>query len=188
MPEGLRVIYFGSGKRFGITPLPAGRIDWWATMLRPPGGGEGDQQAELLQHFDAWRSGVPALIHATPSTALRRDDLVDADEPGWGDDHAVAIGDAARPILPTLGMAGTVAIEDASVLSDEMNRGPGVAQRVRERRSKRVHRRHGLSRIASRVGHTRGAGAAVRIPVLSATADRCVFQAALELQRKDVKL
>lgn len=188
VPDRLCTILAGSGQRFGINPLPGGRVYWWATRRVRPGGGVKEQRAELLRDFGRWGSGVPALIESTPPHALRRDDLFDADESGWGDDRIVAIGDAAHPILPTLGMAGTIAIEDAWVLADEMDRGPGLARRLRRRRAARVDRLRRLSRIASRMGHATGGVAAVRDAAPMALPDRCVFRPAVSLQREGVRL
>jgi 2-polyprenyl-6-methoxyphenol hydroxylase-like FAD-dependent oxidoreductase len=187
-PHEVCTIHFGNARRFGINPLPGNRLYWWATYRTAPDARSDDHKADLLRLFAAFSRDVHAAIGATPAAAIRRDDLVDADSPCWGDDRIVAIGDAAHPILPTLGMAGTAAVEDAWVLVDEYARGPGFAYRLHQRRTARVNRLRRLSRLACRVGHARGPAALLRNFAFASLPDHCIFRSALDLQRKDLTL
>ena len=119
---------YGRGQRFGIGPLGAGKVGWWAsankTLLK-----DQDQEAgniedhesgreELLRLFGDWCRPVPDLIRATPSNALLRNAVTDrlpAEQ--WGTRAITQLGDAIHPMTPNLGQGGCLAIEDAAVLA-----------------------------------------------------------------------
>ena len=119
---------YGRGRRFGIGPLGAGKVGWWAsankTLLksgRPEPGSSEDHEssrAELLRLFGDWCKPVPDLIRATPTDALVRNAVCDRSPVSqWGRGAMTLLGDAIHPLTPNLGQGGCLAIEDAAVLA-----------------------------------------------------------------------
>lgn len=119
---------YGRGRRFGIGPLGADKVGWWASANRnllPDGGrslaGNADHELireELLQLFHGWCEPVPDLIRATAPEALVRNHVFDRQSVRkWGEGCMTLIGDAIHPLTPNLGQGGCLAIEDAAVLA-----------------------------------------------------------------------
>ena len=127
---------YGRGQRFGIGPMGAGKIGWWASVNKSLldekhlDGADASVthsmtpedhasiRAELLRLFDGWSAPVPDLIRATPLTALVKNRVCDRRPVGkWGEGCLTLIGDAIHPVTPNLGQGGCLAIEDAAVLA-----------------------------------------------------------------------
>jgi 2-polyprenyl-6-methoxyphenol hydroxylase-like FAD-dependent oxidoreductase len=127
---------YGHGQRFGIGPMGAGKIGWWASVNKSlldqkhADGADASVphlmtaedhasiRAELLRLFDGWTAPVPELIRATPLPALIKNRVCDRRPVGkWGEDCLTLIGDAIHPVTPNLGQGGCMAIEDAAVLA-----------------------------------------------------------------------
>ena len=128
---------YGRGQRFGIGPLGAGKVGWWASAnksllqdQKQPNGEEASAihslgpenhasiRAELLRLFDGWCEPVLDLIRDTPLTALVRNAVLDRRPvKKWGHDRVTLLGDAIHPVTPNLGQGGCLAIEDAAVLA-----------------------------------------------------------------------
>ncbi len=123
---------YGRGQRFGIGPLGAGKVGWWASVNKnlmpdaearegPDSVGAGDHASireELLRLFHAWCEPVPDLIRATALAALVRNDVLDRPPVRkWGSGCMTLLGDAIHPLTPNLGQGGCLAIEDAAVLA-----------------------------------------------------------------------
>ncbi|MEU9076960.1 FAD-dependent monooxygenase [Kitasatospora sp. NPDC048538] len=114
--------YWGRGRRFGLIDIGHGRCYWWAALptVGDPAGGDGANRVKdaLGRSFAGWADEVRAVIEATPPedvltvpshdrTFLER----------WGDGPVTLLGDAAHPMLATLGQGAAMAIEDAVVLA-----------------------------------------------------------------------
>ncbi|WP_049803425.1 flavin-dependent monooxygenase [Pseudonocardia dioxanivorans] len=62
----------GRGGRFGIAPMPDGRVYWYATASAPADWRVPDERAELIRRFGGRHEPIPALVHAAarmPSAA-----------------------------------------------------------------------------------------------------------------------
>jgi 2-polyprenyl-6-methoxyphenol hydroxylase-like FAD-dependent oxidoreductase len=119
---------YGSGQRFGIGPLGAGKVGWWASANksllkdRKPEHGSSEEhesnRAELLSLFGDWCEPVRDLIRATPANGLVRNAVTDRQPvEKWGQGCVTLLGDAIHPMTPNLGQGGCLAIEDAAVLA-----------------------------------------------------------------------
>ena len=113
--------YWGRGQRFGLVDLGNGQVYWWATKNMPNSRvaeGQAGGRDELLRMFEGWAEEIPAVIAATPADTIG---CVPAqDRPfleQWGDGPVTLVGDAAHPMLSSLGQGAAIAIEDGVVLA-----------------------------------------------------------------------
>jgi 2-polyprenyl-6-methoxyphenol hydroxylase-like FAD-dependent oxidoreductase len=122
--------YWGQGARFGIAPMSAGRIYWFATRQAPAGErlSSEEEKALLLKTFHGW--GVPAatIISATPTTAVLRNDVFFRPPlRRWSVGRATLLGDAAHPMTPDMGQGACQALEDAVTLADALSEHQSIA-------------------------------------------------------------
>jgi len=123
VPANTAIEVHGHGQRFGIGPVGAGRIGWWAAanVAEPAAAHEHqreDAQHELLRLFKGWYAPVIELIAGTlPQMILTTSAFDREPNPTWGDKRVTLLGDAIHPTTPNLGQGGCLAIEDALVLA-----------------------------------------------------------------------
>ncbi|WP_063007503.1 FAD-dependent monooxygenase [Nocardia kruczakiae] len=117
---GESVQYWGTGQRFGISDLGGGRIYWWGTQTTTgelaadwPHGKD-----DLLARFADWAPEIREIISDTPEADILALPAQDRPVlPAWGSGRVTLLGDAAHPMLPSLGQGANAAIEDAIVLA-----------------------------------------------------------------------
>ena len=118
--------------------------DTWAE----PGWSAEGRREELLAHFSPWKWAEPVReLLISPERWLK---WALYDLPPlrpWSDGPVTLLGDAAHPMLPFLAQGAAMAIEDASILVDNMARQPDDPasamrryERARRRRTARVQR------------------------------------------------
>ncbi len=121
-PQVLAEIH-GTGQRFGIAPINARRVYWFAAMNAPHGEKDEPENRRdfLMEKYKDWAFGIPDMIAATPNNILRND-LIDY-EPlkTWTKGRITLLGDAAHPMLPNLGQGACTAIEDGFILARQIN-------------------------------------------------------------------
>ncbi|WP_431813169.1 FAD-dependent oxidoreductase [Kocuria sp. cx-455] len=116
---------WGRHQRFGIVPLPDGRVYWFAVDSRPaeatgPGVPETHgAQREVLERFGSWHAPIPELVDATSSAAIQWLPIheLGAPLPSVRYGRAVLVGDAAHAMTPNLGQGGNQALEDSATLA-----------------------------------------------------------------------
>ncbi|MFD8060690.1 FAD-dependent monooxygenase [Streptomyces cyaneofuscatus] len=111
--------YWGSGSRFGLVDMGGGRLYWWGTKNMPTEeshdwkGGKADVQGA----YAGWADVVQEAVRVTPEEdilAVPSRDRVFLER--WGEGPVTLLGDAAHPMLTSLGQGSCMAIEDAVVL------------------------------------------------------------------------
>lgn len=122
-PTGCVGHYWGSGQRFGLIDIGGGRAYWWGTKNMPAeesadwrGG-----KAKVLAAYAGWADEVRAVIEATPEDDILA--MPSRDRPfleRWGTGPVTLLGDAAHPMLTSLGQGAAMAIEDAVVLATSL--------------------------------------------------------------------
>jgi 2-polyprenyl-6-methoxyphenol hydroxylase-like FAD-dependent oxidoreductase len=117
--------YWGQGNRFGYFDVGAGRFSFYAFANTEANGtdeAEGGALNALRSRFASYAQPVPAILEAIDDLPIYRDDIYDrpplASE--WGTGQVTLIGDAAHPVLPSLGQGGCMAIEDAFELATQL--------------------------------------------------------------------
>ena len=151
---------WGNGLRFGIVPLPAGRVYWFAVAEEPAGQSDPAHIVQSLRsRFAGWHSPVHDVIAATPAASIVRTDIHDrVPVRTWIDGRVALLGDAAHPMTPNLGMGGCQAIEDAVVLGDVLRGERAIARALERYQAKRVTRANGFvnrSFMVGRLAHAR---------------------------------
>ncbi|MFF7023206.1 FAD-dependent monooxygenase [Streptomyces klenkii] len=120
MTKGFNAHYWGVGKRFGIHDVGHGRAYWWGTINMPTHAARSwsSDKDQVIRAYDNWADEVRHAVRTTPV-----EDIVAVpalDRPfleQWGEGPVTLLGDAAHPMLPSLGQGGSTSIEDAVVLA-----------------------------------------------------------------------
>ncbi|PHM28737.1 FAD-dependent monooxygenase [Xenorhabdus budapestensis] len=111
--------YWGAGKRIGLIDIGGGEVYWWGTANMPT-----EQLCEwkgnnrdISSYYKGWPAIVSDIILQTPSENIISVSAQDRPfSPLWGKGRITLLGDAAHPMLTSLGQGAGMAIEDAVVL------------------------------------------------------------------------
>ena len=157
---GMATETWGRGARFGIVPLSASRVYWFAKLTAAPGGTEPARET-LGARFAGWHEPIAGLIESTPEESVLRHDIYDRDpQARWGAGRITLLGDAAHPTTPDLAQGACMAMEDAVVLARELAAGPDPVAALRRYEARRIPRTAWLIRRARQqawVGQFEGA-------------------------------
>jgi 2-polyprenyl-6-methoxyphenol hydroxylase-like FAD-dependent oxidoreductase len=112
--------YLGRGKGFGCMMLGREKMYWYGAAIAPEAQPDAisGRKKELEVMFRDWFPSIPELIAATDETNILTTDLYDRPptQP-WSDRHVTLLGDAAHPMLPTMGQGACTALEDAYTIA-----------------------------------------------------------------------
>jgi 2-polyprenyl-6-methoxyphenol hydroxylase-like FAD-dependent oxidoreductase len=119
--------YLGAGKGFGFMMLGKGKMYWYVAATAPesqPDAAIG-RKKELENLFQDWFNAIPELIAATDESQIITTDLYDRPptQP-WSIGNITLLGDAAHPMLPTMGQGACTALEDAYVVAKCLKENP----------------------------------------------------------------
>lgn len=136
----------------GCTDCGRGWQHWWAFLPDPPGAAFSDTEPmldRLKREFDGWSPEIHNLFDATTPDVVKRRDLFDRLPlwGGWTEGCVALLGDACHPTMPNLGQGGTLAIEDAYVLGQELQ-GIRHTDELADRLKSYEHRRFMRASIA----------------------------------------
>jgi 2-polyprenyl-6-methoxyphenol hydroxylase-like FAD-dependent oxidoreductase len=147
IPSGYRSGYIreflGAGKGFGFMMLGKNRMYWYAAVKVPQEQTDKTMisKKELERMFHKWFPSIPELIAATDETSILKTNLYDrVPIQPWGQQNITLLGDAAHPMLPTLGQGACMALEDALVISKCLQKQPNAVLAFQEYESKRFAR------------------------------------------------
>ncbi len=150
---------WGAGERFGILPLPDGRVYWFA-VANLPAGSRVDGHAEVQRRFGGWHAPIPALLSTTAPDAVLSLDIHDLTLPlpSFVAGQVVLLGDAAHAMTPDVGQGAGQAIEDAVVLAAALAAQPMADALVRydAERRERTERILKLARRTGRIAQAQG--------------------------------
>ncbi|CAD5927498.1 Zeaxanthin epoxidase, chloroplastic [Planktothrix tepida] len=145
--------FWGQGHRFGYFDVGGGRFAFYAFNNTSAGGNDdavGGSLKALRSIFQDYAEPIPAIIDALDPEKIYRDDIVDRAPLGsqWGQGRVTLIGDAAHPVLPTLGQGGCMAVEDGFELAKQLSVHTGSADNVSELlREFEAHRSQRVTRV-----------------------------------------
>jgi 2-polyprenyl-6-methoxyphenol hydroxylase-like FAD-dependent oxidoreductase len=156
LPAGYVGHYWGAGRRFGLIDVGQGRYYWWGTKNMPAERSrrwDGDK-AEILATYAGWAEEVCDIVRATPMESVLA--VPSHDRPfleRWGEGPVTLLGDAAHPMLTSLGQGSAMAIEDAVVLAGCLGAAPddpaAAFRRYEDLRRERVRAVVAASRAVS---------------------------------------
>lgn len=151
MTEGYVAHYWGRGKRFGLCDVGDGQAYWWGTCNHADAAQAAlsISKREVLSAYAGWAPEVIAAIEATPESAILKMHARDR-EPveQFCEGHVVLLGDAAHPMLPSLGQGAAQAIEDAVVLAGHLARTPDLRSALAQYQARRHPRVNGIVNAA----------------------------------------
>ncbi|GHF35159.1 FAD-dependent oxidoreductase [Amycolatopsis bartoniae] len=147
-PEGVRYSQYFNGSRVKATVINLNPATMYLLVIERAEPGPARTPAELAAGLRALLDGFPGLIKEirdsiTPATEIHRGPLEEVELPGsWYRGRVVLIGDAAHAITPHLAQGAGMAMEDAVVLADELDRTgddvPAALNAFQRRRHPRV--------------------------------------------------
>jgi 2-polyprenyl-6-methoxyphenol hydroxylase-like FAD-dependent oxidoreductase len=164
---------WGRGCLFGVARLGGNQAYWWASARigEGAGGSPAEEKAAVERRFGIWHDPIPELIDATLEQAIVRSSLYDRPPlPRWSAGRVGLLGDAAHPMLATLGQGACQAIEDAAVLGDAVGAGPDVTVALQAYGARRASHAAAVVRRSRRAGRL----AHLRHPLAVAVRDACL--------------
>jgi 2-polyprenyl-6-methoxyphenol hydroxylase-like FAD-dependent oxidoreductase len=173
LPAGHGINWFGCGAEFLAFHIPDAQVYWGAVTKEPRGEKPGPRghKEDLLRRFGDWPEIVRAVIEATDSGAILRNDMYDRPPvKHWSAGRVTLVGDAAHPMTPNQGQGACQALEDAVALGASLKGTTGVAEAFalyERRRLRRANRAVTMSRQATR-------GVQIENPMLCAMRDRFI--------------
>jgi len=149
--------YWGRGQRFGLVDIGGGNVYWWGTKNMPAEHAQDWRggKAGIQRLFAGWAEEVQAVIEATPEEGITS--LPAQDRPFlecWGVGPVTLLGDAAHPMLTSLGQGAAIAIEDGAVLAHclaTINDPQAALRAYEDRRRDRARAMVESSRALSRI-------------------------------------
>ncbi|MCM6772587.1 FAD-dependent monooxygenase [Nocardia sp. CDC159] len=153
-PPGSANHYWAKGKRFGIIDIGGGRAYWWGTeeIPEPTDRTWKPDKDRIVRTFADWPEEVRAVIDTTPADAILG--VPETDRPfleNWGAGPVTLLGDAAHPMLSSLGQGACMAIEDAVVLARSLAASTDPATGLRRYEDARRDRVRDMVALAHRV-------------------------------------
>ncbi|MDR0219681.1 MAG: FAD-dependent monooxygenase [Enterobacteriaceae bacterium] len=117
--------YWGTGKRVGLVDIGGGELYWWGTANMPTEQARRwrGSNRDVLAYYKDWPTLVTDVIAKTPTKNIITVPAQDRPfSPLWGKGKITLLGDAAHPMLASLGQGAGMAIEDAAVLGHVLKR------------------------------------------------------------------
>jgi salicylate hydroxylase len=86
-----------------------------------------DAKARVLEIFAEWTEPVGAILKATPAEDIVERPICDRTPlPRWSSGRVTLLGDAAHPVVPSLGQGANTAFEDAYELAECLSGAPSI--------------------------------------------------------------
>ncbi|KKX51258.1 FAD-dependent monooxygenase [Sphingobacterium sp. IITKGP-BTPF85] len=134
---------WGNKGRFGMTPLVGNKIYWYACINSPAHNKVFSRYTikDLQQNFASYHDPITSVLAETNDQQLIWNDIIDIKPlKNLAFGNILFIGDAGHATTPNMGQGACQAIEDVSVLIDELKKTTDVALafQIFERRLKRT--------------------------------------------------
>ncbi|HVJ95070.1 MAG TPA: amino acid adenylation domain-containing protein [Labilithrix sp.] len=143
--------YWGPGTRFGVIDIGHGQTYWFGTKNLPKHEARASRgtKEEILRTYAGWPDEVQALIQETPESAVVSVPAMDRKElRRWSYGAVTLLGDAAHPMLTSLGQGAGMAIEDAVVLGQSLERTSDIPEALRAYEARRIPRTTQVARLS----------------------------------------
>lgn len=146
---------WGAAGRFGYVPIGDNQVYWFACKNAPANDKllQHWRTDELATNFASFASPIPAIIQATPPSAILWNDIADlAPLKQLAYDRMVLIGDAGHATTPNLGQGACMGMEDALVLAEEIASTTTLAHAFQQFESRRLARTTFIVETSERLG------------------------------------
>lgn len=133
---------WGPHAEFGALRISADQVYWYGYVALPAGREFPDELRAAREYFASWAPDVRAMTEATgPDELIRHDVWTLAEQlPRYTQGRTVLIGDAAHPMLPTLGQGANSALEDGVSLGALVRGDRDLAAGLRDYEAQRYRR------------------------------------------------
>lgn len=146
---------WGPGARFGIVPLSKNRLYWFATLNATAKNETLKRYTpqDLLQHFKSFHHPIPEIIENTKAEELIWSDISDlAPLKQFAFHNILLLGDAAHATTPNMGQGACMAIEDAAILANCMDKYTSIEEAFSKFEKKRIVRTTQIVNTSWRLG------------------------------------
>ena len=122
-PDQVFIITSNTGKIFTIIDVGGGYIFWSAAMLSEDDLSPREEvKSRVCQEYSGWAEPVEAIIQATPLEKIVERPICDRPPlQSWSRGRVTLLGDAAHPMIPSLGQGANTAFEDAWELASYLS-------------------------------------------------------------------
>ncbi|WP_199330426.1 FAD-dependent monooxygenase [Microcoleus sp. FACHB-68] len=129
-PNLATLITAADGKNFLLVDVGEGYTFWSAGALLADDSvcqRATDAKARVLEIFAEWADPVEAIIQATPADEIVERPICDRTPlQRWSEGRVTLLGDAAHPVVPSLGQGANTAFEDAYELAECLSLAPSI--------------------------------------------------------------
>jgi 2-polyprenyl-6-methoxyphenol hydroxylase-like FAD-dependent oxidoreductase len=145
---------WGRGLRFGLAPLPDGRVYAFAVANAPKGTrGSAGELAELQKRFAGWHQPIAEVLDAAEERSILRSDVEELPRlHTYARGRVALVGDAAHAMTPNLGQGACQALEDAVTLAVMLDRHRDVPAALLAYDAARRPRTQYIAQLSRRIG------------------------------------
>lgn len=145
------------GKNFLLVDVGEGYIFWSAGALSTDDSvcqRASDAKARVLELFAGWAEPVEAIIAATPEEDIVERPILDRSPLNhWSKGRVTLLGDAAHPVVPSLGQGANMAFEDAYELAECLANAPDIETALHAYETSRISRTTAIYDRSADQGH-----------------------------------
>lgn len=138
------IVTASDGKIFTLIDVGGGYIFWSAGALSadvPVAQSATDVKSRLLEKYAGWAEPVQAIVEATDANQIVERPIVDRPPlQRWSKGRTTLLGDAAHPMVPSLGQGANTAFEDAWELSQCLSQAPNITDALTNYENSRIYR------------------------------------------------
>ncbi len=132
-----------NGKIFTLIDVGDGIIFWSAGLSADDSlvGNSEDVKSRVLKTFAGWAEPVEAIVQATDAPTIVERPIWDRPPlKSWSSGRVTLLGDAAHPMVPSLGQGANTAFEDAWELAQFLTREASVEAALSSYENSRIRR------------------------------------------------
>ncbi|MBD1998713.1 FAD-dependent monooxygenase [Leptolyngbya sp. FACHB-541] len=145
------------GKNIVLIDIGEGYTFWSAGVLLADDSvcqRASDAKVRVLEFFAGWTEPVEAIIEATPEEDIVERPIWDRPPlPRWSKGRVTLLGDAAHPVVPSLGQGANMAFEDAYELAEYLSTAPDIETALNAYENSRVPRTEVIYNRSAVRGH-----------------------------------
>ncbi len=143
-PDTATLITAPNGKNCLLTDAGEGFLFWSATALLPemaPIPSAPNAKLRVLEFFGDWPEPLPTILQATPLELIVERKICDRPPlKSWSQGSVTLLGDAAHPVVPSMGQGANMAFEDAWELAACLTNHPPIATALQTYETRRIPR------------------------------------------------